>query len=269
MNFTLAHEAYHWFAHRAYVDFHRLTGRSDDGTLRYSSSDILEIQANAMASRILMPREMFITKYREYRELSGCENITAELASFFRVSYTAADIRMKELGLKKQQPAEERTRITQGEAFDIYTVDENFRKLVDDGAVIFIGDRYVYNDPRYVESFWEEVPKYGQGGYRLTDYALSHPGEAFVSFRTERRHEPSHDVHSLYRESDKLLRASVKKLKEDFSDTAYEIKSHATRFNSWYEKEAGKHKSYCELARDFIDYRHGRMEDYDPKDPYN
>lgn len=63
-HYTIAHEAYHWFSHRMYVDFHRLLGvsakSSYNGSSRYSSSDILEIQANAIASCILMPRDMFL-----------------------------------------------------------------------------------------------------------------------------------------------------------------------------------------------------------------
>lgn len=69
MNFTLAHEAYHWFAHRACADFHKLVGEqgasSYNGTSRYSAADILEIQSNAMASRILLPKRPFIQKFRE------------------------------------------------------------------------------------------------------------------------------------------------------------------------------------------------------------
>ena len=115
MYFTLAHEAYHWFAHRAYVDFHRLAGKQADGsyngTSRYSSADILEIQANAMASRILMPRQAFI---RKAREMSGDDihSTINSLASFFHVSYSAATIRLAQLGLYDFRTPVETTHVT-------------------------------------------------------------------------------------------------------------------------------------------------------------
>lgn len=192
MNCTLAHEAYHWFAHRAYVDFHQIIGKAVDssynGTSRYSSDDILEIQANAMAFRILMPQKTFKQKYSELAELDLHERISA-LADFFHVSYPAVTIRLSQLGLEAFNLPTETDLVTPADACNIYFSDENFRELVDTEQIIYTDRRYVYNRTEYVTTVWEDVPKYGCSGspYQLTDYALSHPEEAFVRFRIDHR----------------------------------------------------------------------------------
>ena len=270
MNFTLAHEAFHWFAHRAYVAFHKLTGEQGDssynGTSKYSSADILEIQANAMASRILMPRKAFAQKYSEWAELDIHERISA-LAAFFRVSYPAATIRLSQLGLYDFRAPTETFRVTPEDAFDLYFSDEAFRELVDGERIVYTDRHYVYNKPAYVTQVWEDVPKYEcpGGPYRLTEYALSHPEEAFVRFRIDHRRVIEHGADILQARSDAYLRTQVETIRQQFPEEAAEMKRHAEKFEQIYRKAKGK-ETFCELAGEMIDYRYGPMDQYKPGD---
>ena len=120
---TLAHECLHWYRHRLYFELQNLFDskmavackcpievKSEDFKKKWTEEDWMEWQANGIAPKILMPREMFIKKANEYlsfkpttkeEELSNliyCENAVAELAEFFNVSKQSASIRLKELG---------------------------------------------------------------------------------------------------------------------------------------------------------------------------
>ena len=268
MNFTLAHEAYHWFAHRPFKDLHRIIGKQSEesynGVSKYSTSDIIEIQANAIAGRILMPREMFLQKYRE---LAGNDiyKTIAGLSAFFRVSYSSAAIRLSQLGIAIPHNDTIVNRVTWTETTVLYFGDEKFRRLVDEELIVFVGDGYVYNDPKYIKESWEEVPKVEQNGtpYTLTDFALANPHEAYVSFRIAHERIAGGD-NVLMHESDEILRASVDTIRKRFPSISAQVGRHASRFEAWYQKESGKHKSYCELAKDFIDYRYGRMDLFNP-----
>lgn len=270
MNFTLAHEAWHWYAHRAYVAFHKLTGEqggsSYNGTSKYSSADILEIQANAMASRIMMPRKTFMQKDSELAEKDIHERISA-LASFFRVSYPAATIRLSQLGLCDFRAPAETFRVTPGEACDLYFCDEAFREMVDGERIVYTGRHYVYNKPEYVTQVWEDVPKFDCSGepYRLTEYALSHPEEAFVRFRIDHRRVIEHEADRLQARSDAYLRAQVETIRQQFPAEAAELKRHAQQFEQMYRWAKGK-GTFSELAREMIDYRYGSMDQFYPED---
>ena len=271
MNFTLAHEAYHWFAHRAYVDFHRLIGKQEDGSYngmsRYSSADILEIQANAMASRILMPRKAFI---RKTREMAGDDlhSIIDSVASFFHVSYSAATIRLAQLGLYDFRTPAEITQVTRRDAFDMYFSDDDFRRLVDMEQIIYTDGCYVYNRPEYVTPVWEDVPKYGCSGgpYQITDYALLHPEEAFVRFTIDHRRVIEHGGDILQARSDAYLRAQVDQTRRLLPEKEKEMKHFAEQFEQLYQK-SGK-KTFCETAKEIIEARYGTDGEISPVDAF-
>ncbi|MDW7670584.1 MAG: ImmA/IrrE family metallo-endopeptidase [Bacillota bacterium] len=117
---TLAHECFHWFAHRPYHELQIFLGnnmavasRCHTKTIykqKMTETDWMERQANAIAPRILMPKEMFMQVANECdylrpikclwgaeQELS-LEFAARELGEFFNVSTQSAMIRLKELG---------------------------------------------------------------------------------------------------------------------------------------------------------------------------
>ncbi|GHV42209.1 hypothetical protein FACS1894187_24320 [Synergistales bacterium] len=121
LNNTIAHECVHWERHRCY---HFVLGILDGATTiacrcpvegqdelkhrDWTDEQWMEWQANAIAPRILLPREPFIAKADELsksaKRLRFLNNrelvdwIVKELASFFRVSKISAGIRIKEVG---------------------------------------------------------------------------------------------------------------------------------------------------------------------------
>lgn len=141
--FTFAHEASHWFLHRqiyqkdknqiSLFDTFEVTEkelplikcRTSDienvGIRRLSTdNEFIEWQADYMASVLLMPKDAFAKTTREklqsftnskgfYEmgtnwEMNSCAEVMAyELADIFEVSVTAARIRLKNLGLIREQ----------------------------------------------------------------------------------------------------------------------------------------------------------------------
>ena len=135
--YTLAHECSHWICHRTYhspsnrtYEFRRnnsgslvacrsenIEGIRTTGSYRdYTENDWEEWQADSLAAAILMPRKTFSEGFREamktedvrqYYLIQGENrrvemNVIHNLMEVFNVSYTAAEIRLKTLGLMRE-----------------------------------------------------------------------------------------------------------------------------------------------------------------------
>ena len=117
-NNTVAHECVHWYKHRNYhllahvndikrSKKHQCPAAEPDKRIqdKWTDEDWMEWQANGIAPRILMPKEMFIQTAENFREeLSEIDNpyvlsytLKNKLAEFFQVSKQSASIRMQEL----------------------------------------------------------------------------------------------------------------------------------------------------------------------------
>lgn len=151
-NFTLAHEVYHWYAHRAYMLLRMANAGQghakqesavqqcyvyNNGSSRTPAA-LAEIQANAVAARILMPRRAVARKYKELQEKYGTAEkmMVADLAIFFEVSKQAMRIRLETLGIMANtalQP-EKMRRIDRLTLFDAFSTDKNLRRLLVSGA---------------------------------------------------------------------------------------------------------------------------------------
>jgi Zn-dependent peptidase ImmA (M78 family) len=110
VNNTIAHECFHWFAHRMYFKMQTYSlarfakyckCRVSELPTYTEEERIIEKQATAVAPRILMPKKTFIEK----AEMLGFinqqfdANSLAELADFFDVSKQSARIRLEECSL--------------------------------------------------------------------------------------------------------------------------------------------------------------------------
>ncbi|RJQ40419.1 MAG: ImmA/IrrE family metallo-endopeptidase [Nitrospiraceae bacterium] len=120
---TLAHECLHWFKHKAYHTLQNLNSnkmaaackcpteqKAEAKSAQWTDEDWMEWQANGIAPKILMPKDMFriqADKNKYLKKLSPkdseysqryLELAVAELADFFKVSKQSATIRLKELG---------------------------------------------------------------------------------------------------------------------------------------------------------------------------
>lgn len=124
-NNTLAHECYHWFAHRQYF-IYRMSHNAGaefafrcDSKVRETKSDDpflkdianMEWQAKHMAPKILMPKIAFLKKAKEifnrynartpYQLQQAYPFVIPELAHFFEVSEQSVVIRLEELGYNR------------------------------------------------------------------------------------------------------------------------------------------------------------------------
>ena len=159
-NFTLAHEVYHWYAHRAYMLLRMANAGQghakqesavqqcrvyNNGSAR-TPEVLAEIQANAVAACILMPRRAVVRKYKELQEKYGTaeEMTVADLAILFEVSKQAMRIRLEELGIivnTVPQP-EKLRRIDRLTLFDAFSTDKNLRRLLVSSAYRY-ADGYI------------------------------------------------------------------------------------------------------------------------------
>lgn len=122
VNFTIAHECFHWFRHQPYHALMKMLGANDKigkiiqcaidsnikDTEKWKPIDWMEWQANGVASYILMPTatakikiEQLIDKYQINLSSSDgykFEELISELAEFYGLSKQAVKMRMREIG---------------------------------------------------------------------------------------------------------------------------------------------------------------------------
>ena len=125
VNFTIAHECFHWFRHQPYHALMKMLGSDDElgkiiqcsigsngkDTEKWKPIDWMEWQANGVAPHILMPSrtakvkiEELIKKYQITFDGSDgyrIEEMISELADFYGLSKQAVKLRVRELGYTK------------------------------------------------------------------------------------------------------------------------------------------------------------------------
>ena len=180
MNFTIAHEVYHWFAHRAHWSLMQYVSKpADYGHLKW----VMEVQAKAFAGRVLMPKRSvnlmyadLLLEYSGIDEADTYEMIVSRMAQFFQVSKTSVRIRLKELGLHsdERKPAAARRMVDIDEVFELYASDKEFRRLLDEGEYLYVESYIVKNDDLNIDED------------HLTSYARSHLSECTLAFREKR-----------------------------------------------------------------------------------
>lgn len=103
--FTIAHELGHLVLHKGrplVVDHVRVNFRDANSS---AATDFEEIQANAFAAELLMPRDQVLATARQALERAtpGTEaTVVRDLAAGFEVSEQAMDYRLMNLGLRRQ-----------------------------------------------------------------------------------------------------------------------------------------------------------------------
>lgn len=206
VNNTIAHEVFHWYAHRLYAAVKKLLKKEQVIACRCPSDIVyprdgeswtdeqrMEWQANKIAPRILMPYKTFRMKVEElyqkygYREKAEkndiLECIIDELASFYQVSKQSAKIRMVDTGYTEaasvynyESGVDPRfSNISARDAFYEYSDNAVFREIIDSGLFVHIDGYFVINDSKYIQQF-------PNGHTTLTDYAWSHISECTLQF---------------------------------------------------------------------------------------
>ena len=244
-NFTLAHEMYHWFAHRVHMAFMDIMGRPDD----YDAiKGHLESQADGVGARILMPRDAVIAKYADAVDnLGGDDADTYELAvtecaAFFGASKTAMKKRLHELGLHEEtrRPAVRR-RLDIVEMFTQYATDKGFRDLLDSGAYRYIRGFVVRNDPRYID---------GDG---LTLYAKEHLHECTMTFREEYRRDETSDDALLFRKDAYFSRtADYDRRMAESPELMKKLTEKLAKLKELYISSLESQESFCQFIMPII-----------------
>ena len=252
-NFTMAHEVYHWYAHRTYM-LMRMENAGQESAVQqcyvYNNGSsctpaaLAEIQANAVAARILMPRRAVARKYKELQEKYGTaeEMIVADLAVFFEVSKQAMRIRLEELGIMVNtvpQP-EKMRRIDRLMLFDAFSTDKNLRRLLVSGTYRYIDGYIVKNKPQYVENG------------TLTEYAIEHLDECTLEFKSVRHRGTAAGALLQRYEDYDLIACSENKLPID------KLTGYTSGFNRFIYEEANTdlappEKTFCEMLAPYLD----------------
>ena len=257
-NFTLAHEVYHWYAHRAYMLLRMSNAEQEhakqesvvqqchvynNGSIRTPAA-LAEIQANAVAARILMPRRAVVRKYKELQKKYGAaeEMFIADLAIFFEVSKQAMRIRMEELGIVVNavpQP-EKLLRIDRLTLFDVFSTDMNLRRLLVSGTYRYVDGYIVKNELQYVEN-----------GI-LTEYAIEHLEECTLEFKSVRHQGAADDVMLQRYEDYDLIADSEGAVEEE------DLRQKQLQFERFLVEEANDdlappEKTFCEMLKPYLE----------------
>ena len=184
MNYTIAHEVYHWLRHRVHVDFLDFMGGIYDPDSYQKCRKRMERQAHGFAACLIMPERAIRALYADsdVTDADSYELAVGRMARFFGASRTAVKYRLANLGLHEyRNTVAKRRRIDLPEVFDLYAGAPVFRALLDTERYRYVSHFVVKNDPRYIE------------GDELTEYALSHLDECTLSFKEKKveKYDPS------------------------------------------------------------------------------
>lgn len=227
---TVVHECVHWDKHKKAIALARLYNKSLTsigckvvGGVTNGERDSLawmEWQANSLAPKIQMPKEMFkkyvdslISKYRreygKYDIIDLIEPIIRDISLKYGVSNTAAKIRLLEIGRTEAQGAfiyvdgkhipphkSGNTEININQTYSIGAkdaailamTDNRLRETLSRGKYQYIESHYVLNHPMYIEKV--------DGETRLTHYARNHMDECCLLFDLSVTSQVSDRYHS-------------------------------------------------------------------------
>lgn len=217
LNNTIVHECVHWGLHRKAFMLEHLYNkeltqigcvvRGGIAGNKKDSTDWMEWQANALAPRIQMPKEMFkkrvdtlITKFRRelgaYDIIDVIQPIIEQLVLDFGVSRTAAKLRLIDIGYDeaigafnyvdgRYVPPHKATPgfLQKNQTFSISARDAAIlawtnpflKSVLDEGRYVYVDSHYVVNHPRYLETD-------AFGNITLTHYARNHMDECALVF---------------------------------------------------------------------------------------
>ena len=217
LNNTIVHECVHWGLHRKAFMLEHLYNkeltqigcvvRGGIAGNKKDSTDWMEWQANALAPRIQMPKDMFkkrvdalISKFRrelgEYDIVDIIQPIIEQLTIDFGVSRTAAKLRLNDIGYDETigafnyvdgryvQPHKATPGFLQkNQTFSISARDAAIlawtnpflKSVLEEGRYVYVDSHYVVDHPRYLEAD-------ASGKLVLTHYARNHMDECALVF---------------------------------------------------------------------------------------
>lgn len=229
-NNTVIHECVHWFLHKRMFDLQKIINPTithiECETLAVINKDksdfieqlkYIEWQANALAPKILIPRNTGINKLREIinevrKELPNSkkselvEIIIRRFSTFFHVSNTAGKIRAIELGFINAigifnrvdgmiipAYAFQKDAIRVGQTFCISFIDvvfmsitnPQFAEVLKDNCFVYVDGFVAINNEKYI--------RLEEGRKHLTEYALEHVDECCLLFDCNLKRKKGYD----------------------------------------------------------------------------
>lgn len=219
VNFTIAHECFHWYRHQPYHALMKMLGANDElgkiiqcsigsnakDSEKWKAVDWMEWQANGVAPHILMPTNTakikiseLIEKYHIHFEGTDgyqIEKMISELADFYGLSKQAVKMRIREMGYAKVDGAFtyvngqyvtpfsfDASALTDNQSFTISSADlfKAYCLNKDFRKAIDTG-KFVYVEG-HVCLGDEKYIIHSDGRVKLTQYALSHMDECCLAF---------------------------------------------------------------------------------------
>lgn len=219
VNFTIAHECFHWYRHQPYHALMKMLGANDElgkiiqcsigsnakDSEKWKAVDWMEWQANGVAPHILMPTNTAKIKISEIIEkyhihFDGTdgyqiEKMISELADFYGLSKQAVKMRIREMGYAKVDGAFtyvngqyvtpfsfDASALTDNQSFTISSADlfKAYCLNKDFRKAIDTG-KFVYVEG-HVCLDDEKYIIHSDGRVKLTQYALSHMDECCLAF---------------------------------------------------------------------------------------
>ena len=219
VNFTIAHECFHWYRHQPYHALMKMLGANDElgkiiqcsigsnakDSEKWKAVDWMEWQANGVAPHILMPTNTAKIKISELIEkyhihFDGTdgyqiEKMISELADFYGLSKQAVKMRIREMGYAKVDGAFtyvngqyvtpfsfDASALTDNQSFTISSADlfKAYCLNKDFRKAIDTG-KFVYVEG-HVCLGDEKYIIHSDGRVKLTQYALSHMDECCLAF---------------------------------------------------------------------------------------
>lgn len=188
INFTIIHECVHWFLHRKYFLFNKITDNTSnavvcnvDGAINnfnYSKElEWIEMQANKIAARILLPKNEVTNNYYKFiRDNEGSDEAeklalsVKQLSDFYGVSIATIKIRLMELGnnelagiyecfdnryiepyyFKQKDNETISYSISEYDVLVNYWMNSEFAELIDSGKYIYVDYHLCINDKKYL-----------------------------------------------------------------------------------------------------------------------
>ena len=219
VNFTIAHECFHWYRHQPYHALMKMLGANDElgkiiqcsigsnakDSEKWKAVDWMEWQANGVAPHILMPTNTAKIKISELIEkyhihFDGTdgyqiEEMISEIADFYGLSKQAVKMRIREMGFAKVDGAFtyvngqyvtpfsfDASALTDNQSFTISSADlfKAYCLNKDFRKAIDTG-KFVYIEGHVCLDNEKYIVR-SDGQIKLTQYALSHIDECCFVF---------------------------------------------------------------------------------------
>lgn len=235
VNFTIAHECFHWYRHQPYHALMKMLGANDElgkiiqcsignnakDSEKWKAVDWMEWQANGVAPHILMPTNTakikiseLIGKYHIHFDGTDgylIEEMISELADFYGLSKQAVKMRMREMGYAKIDGAFtyvngqyvtpfsfDASALSDNQSFTISSADlfKAYCLNKDFRKAIDTG-RFVYIEG-HVCLDDEKYIIHSDGRVKFTQYALSHMDECCLAFDKEYSYQSKYQGQKYY-----------------------------------------------------------------------